>query len=76
MPAVNTMFGHVGLGSSAPHSNYPQTPTVASTGDKTVGVEASMIDGTPLRVATLIVLVVVGLAGLRWAGFKFNVTVG
>lgn len=76
MPAVNTMFGNIGIGGPAPHSSYPQTPTVASTGDKTVGVEASMIDGTPLRVASLILLVVVGLAGLRWAGFKFNVTVG
>jgi uncharacterized membrane protein (Fun14 family) len=73
MPAVNVMFGG---GATAPHSNYAQTPSPVSSGDLGVGAEAGIIDGTPMRVATLVVLAIVGLAGLRWAGFKFNVTVG
>jgi hypothetical protein len=62
---------------TAPMSDFPQTPSVPSPGSGgSVGVQANVIDGTPLRVATIVVLSVAGLAGLRWAGFKFNVTVG
>jgi hypothetical protein len=73
---VNIMVGG-GLGAgTAPMSNYPQTPSVAT--GSSVGVEAggSIIDGTPLRVVTIVALAILGLAGLKWAGFKFNVTVG
>lgn len=62
---------------SAPMSGYPQTPSVPSPSSAaSVGIQAGGIDGTPLRVATIVVLSIAGLAGLRWAGFKFNVTVG
>jgi len=73
MPAVNTMF-NVGLG-TAPHSNYPQTPSVPATGDASVSAGIS-IDGTPTRVVTIIILSVVGLAALKWAGYIFNVNSG
>lgn len=75
---VNSLVGG-GIGSSvqSPMSGYPQTPPVASPGGgSSIGLQASVIDGTPLRVATVVLLAVGGLAGLRWAGFKFNVTVG
>jgi hypothetical protein len=65
-----------GVSSSAPMSQYPQTPTVASGSSVNVGAGGSVIDGTPMRVATLVALAIFGLAGLKWAGFKFNVTVG
>lgn len=73
MPAVNVMFGGSG---TAPHSGYAQTPSPASGSEVGIGAEAGIVDGTPMRVATLVVLSIVGLAGLKWAGFKFNVTVG
>lgn len=77
MPAVNTMF-QAGLGSgTAPMSQYPQTPTVAT--GSNVGVTGNagvMIDGTPLRVVTIVGLCVFGLVLFKWAGWKFNVTVG
>lgn len=75
---VNMLVGGGAVPSgSAPMSGYPQTPSVPSPGSgSSLGVQANVIDGTPLRVATIVVLSVAGLAGLRWAGFKFNVTVG
>lgn len=77
MPSINTMFQFPGGDAgSAPHSGYIQTPSVASAAHSEVGAGVSLVDGTPMRVATLIVLVVLGLAGLRWAGFRFNVTSG
>lgn len=75
MPSVNTLIGGFG-GATAPMSGYAQTPSVPATGAEGVGASVSLIDGTPMRVATIIVLTVVGLAGLRWSGFKFNVTTG
>lgn len=75
MPSVNTMFGSV-PGGSAPMSNYNQTPSVPDTGAGAIGANISLIDGTPMRVATFIVVAVLGLAGFKWAGYKFNVTSG
>jgi hypothetical protein len=75
MPQANTMFGAT-VGGTAPMSGYAQTPTVSATGAEGIGINTSMVDGTPMRVATIIVLSVVGLAGLKWAGFRFNVTSG
>jgi hypothetical protein len=72
---VNIMVGGQ-LGSTAPMSNYAQTPTVATGSEVGVGAGGAIIDGTPMRVATLILLAIFALVGLRWAGFKFNVTVG
>lgn len=72
---VNVMVGG-GLGSSAPMSQYPQTPSVSTGSTVGIGASGSIIDGTPVRVATLVALAIFGLAGLKWAGFKFNVTVG
>lgn len=72
---VNVMVGG-GLGSSAPMSQYQQTPSVASGSQVSVGASGSVIDGTPIRVATLVAIAIFGLVGLKWAGFKFNVTVG
>lgn len=73
---VNTLLGDSAIGATAPMSGYPQTPPVANPGGSTVAGSVSVIDGTPLRVATVVLLAIGGLAGLRWAGFKFNVTVG
>lgn len=73
MPQVNTMFQ---FGGTAPHSSYAQTPSTAQTGQETVGGGISLIDGTPMRIATIMILMVLGLAGLRWAGYRFNVTSG
>lgn len=75
MPSVNTMFGSV-PGGTAPMSQYPQTPGAAQAPHETIGANVSLIDGTPMRVATIIVLSVVGLAGMKWAGYRFNVTSG
>lgn len=75
---VNTLVGGgIQAGASAPHSSYEQTPAVPSPGGGSgITVQAGVIDGTPMRVATIVILAVGGLAGLKWAGFKFNVTVG
>jgi hypothetical protein len=74
---VNTLLGNSAIGATAPMSGYPQTTAVPSPGGSSSVNVAQTIDGTPLRVATLVVLGIAGLVGLRyWAGFKFNVTVG
>jgi hypothetical protein len=75
MPSVNTMF-QTGIGGSAPHSDYKQTPSVSARGDASVGYDESMIDGTPMRVATIMILAVAGLYGLKVSGIRFNVTSG
>jgi hypothetical protein len=72
---VNMLVGGQ-VGTTAPHSDYPQTPSVADGSTVAVGAGASVVDGTPMRVATLVILAIAGLAGLKWAGYKFNVTVG
>ncbi len=71
---VNIMVG--GSLGQAPMSNYPQTPSVADGSNVAIGASGSIIDGTPMRVATIVALSILGLVGLKWAGFKFNVTVG
>lgn len=73
---VNTLLGDSAIGTTAPMSGYPQTPPVASPAGSSVSAGVNVVDGTPLRVATVVLLAVGGLAGLRWAGFKFNVTIG
>lgn len=75
MPSANPMFGGV-PGGTAPMSNYSQTPSVHDTGASSIGANVALVDGTPMRVATFIILAVVGLAGFKWAGYKFNVTSG
>lgn len=72
---VNVMVGG-GLGSSAPMSSYPQTPSVASGSSVSVGAGGTVIDGTPMRVATVVAIAIFGLVAFKWAGYKFNVTVG
>lgn len=57
-------------------SGYTQTPSVPDSGASAIGANVSFIDGTPMRVATIIILAVAGLAGFKWAGYKFNVTSG
>ncbi len=77
MPSANTLFGAgPGTAGTAPMSNYNQTPSVTDTGASSIGANFSFIDGTPMRVATIIILAVAGLAGFKWAGYKFNVTSG
>lgn len=76
MPAANVMFQFPGVGGQAPHSGFIQTPSPAPSGQSEIGAGIGLVDATPMRVATIIVLVVLGLAGLRWAGFRFNVTAG
>lgn len=34
-----------------------------------------VVDGTPVRVATIAVAAAIGLLALKWAGFRFNVGV-
>jgi hypothetical protein len=74
MPAHNTMIGG-SFGAQAPMSGYPQTQ-VPTASQSAMGSGGSVIDGTPMRVVTLIALAVGGIVGLRYAGFKFNVTAG
>lgn len=57
-------------------SQYAQTPSVASGSSVSIGAQGNVIDGTPMRVATIVALAIFGLVGLKWAGWKFNVTVG
>lgn len=75
MPAANVMFGSP-PGGPAPMSGYAQTPGVSQTGAETVGVSGTLVDGTPMRVATIILLMVAGLAGLKALNYRFNVTSG
>ena len=75
MPSINTMFG-ANIGGTAPMSNYAQTASVPTGSETGIGGALSLNDGTPMRVATIMLLMVAGLAGLKWAGFKFNVTAG
>lgn len=72
---ANIMVGGP-IGSSAPMSGYPQTPTVATGSEASISAGGTVIDGTPMRVATIVLLAVFGLVLLRWGGWKFNVTVG
>lgn len=58
---------------------YDYAPAQTANGDPTEAGNASrsqVIDGTPARVAGLIVLSTAVLIGLRWSGFRFNVTAG
>lgn len=64
--------GSVGLG--APMSNYGQTPSTEPTG---IGVSAGgSIDGTPTRVATLVIITLAGIALFKWGNIKFNIAAG
>ena len=46
----------------------------ASTGGGSTA-KAQVVDGTPARVASMAVLALGVVVGLRWSGFKFNVAV-
>lgn len=76
MPVNSLVGGGISMGATAPMSDYPQTQGVPHPGGSGIEAKAAIVDGTPMRVATVVVLAVAGLAGLKWAGFKFNVTVG
>lgn len=55
-------------------SSYGQTPSTEPTG---IGVSAGgSIDGTPTRVATLIIVTLVGIAAFKWGNIKFNIAAG
>lgn len=54
----------------APAPTPVNTPAGVITGGANV-----VIDGTPVRVAMLTVAAALGLAALKWAGFRFNVGV-
>jgi hypothetical protein len=75
MPAVNTMFGGT-IQATAPMSGYPQTPSTAPLAVGGGAGGSAVIDGTPTRVATVAGLAVLGLVGLKYSGFKFNVAAG
>ena len=56
----------------------PQPSTAPSAGPAAppaVNNSQIVIDGTPVRVAMLALGAAVGIAALRWAGFRFNVGV-
>ena len=50
-------------------------PANVNTPANTVTGSQVVIDGTPVRVAMLAIGAAVGIAALRWAGFRFNVGV-
>lgn len=55
------------------------TPGAAAGDDPAANAAASrtqVIDGTPARVAALGLVAIAVLVGLRWSGFRFNVTAG
>ncbi len=58
-----------GFSAQSAHSEAPNTPSPSMRGDQTVGAEARFSDGTPMRVASIVLLSIIGLAGLKWAGF-------
>jgi hypothetical protein len=74
MPAHNTMIGG-SFGAQSPMSGYPQTQ-VPTQAQNALGIGGGVIDGTPMRVVTIVAIAVGGVIGLRYAGFKFNVTAG
>jgi hypothetical protein len=49
--------------------------TVQVAGPPQTGTTVAIIDGTPVRVVTMALAAAIGLAALKWAGFKFNVGV-
>lgn len=75
MPAANPMFG--GVQATAPMSGYPQTPSTPQPASApTLSGNSRVIDGTPLRVATIGGLMIAGLVGLKYVGLKFNISAG
>lgn len=50
-------------------------PTPVNTPAGVANGSQVVIDGTPVRVAFLALAAAVGLAALKWAGFRFNVGV-
>lgn len=52
-----------------------QAPAMVNTPANVVTGSRVVIDGTPVRVAMLAIGAAVGIAALRWAGFRFNVGV-
>jgi hypothetical protein len=44
--------------------------------NNTASNRQQVIDGTPARVAALGLVAIAVLIGLRWSGFRFNVTAG
>lgn len=52
-----------------------QAPAMVNTPASGVTGSRIVIDGTPVRVAMLAIGAAVGIAALRWAGFRFNVGV-
>lgn len=59
----------------APVTGAPPTSTQPTQMTGAVGTP-DIIDGTPVRVAGLILASALGIWGLRLAGFKFSVTAG
>lgn len=57
----------------------PQAPQVAvggpTNGATTDGMNTGIIDGTPVRVAVLVLAAAAGLLALKTAGLRFNVGV-
>lgn len=62
------LYGQRYQGQAAP------TPVNTPAGVVTGGANV-VIDGTPVRVAMIAVAAALGLAALKWAGFRFNVGV-
>lgn len=61
------------------NGGFDYAPAQTHSGDPTEAGNASrqnVIDGTPARVAAIMVLTVAVMVGLRYSGFRFNVTAG
>lgn len=67
MAVLNGLSGYRSP-TAAPVNVRPVTPDPS-------GGSRIVIDGTPVRVAMLAIAAAVGLAALKWAGFRFNVGV-
>lgn len=72
---ANTMVGGgIGIGGTAPMSGYNQTPSTEPA--SLTGNVGASIDGTPVRVGTLVIGSLIVLAIFHFGKVKFNVAAG
>lgn len=74
MPAVNILAGG-GYTLPAGAANPGSAQTAAAAVQTPVASGSLVVDGTPVRVAAVVIAAAAGIVALRWAGFKFNVAI-